>query len=337
MALKLHFLATPVLFAFSTEEIWDMIVANTNNYAEWKRGQSETVGRPWAPVTKPEMKAFIGVTILMGILKFPRLEDYWQESCKYLRTDLAEVFSSVRYQQISRFLHISDRTQDLPRNPGDESQHDRLQKVRPLIDHCGLKFKDLYQVGKHITVDEAMIPFKGKWGIKQYMKDKPHKWEIKAFVLADATNGYITRFFIYTKKSVETQYPEVGLCTQAVLDLVEDFHHKGPVLYTDNYYTSPDLYMTLHGYDIYATGTLRISRKGCPKELAKSQLPTKSRVRRGFYKHLSKGPLTAGVWFDRRYVYFLSTSHLPSLPDFTIATTERRDGARKVDVLCPPP
>ena len=38
------------------------------------------------------------------------------------------------------------------------------------------------------SVDEAMIPFKGRLAFKQYMKDKPTKWGIKVFVLADATN-----------------------------------------------------------------------------------------------------------------------------------------------------
>ncbi len=37
-----------------------------------------------------------------------------------------------------------------------------------------------------VTIDEAMIPFKGRLRFKQYMKDKPTKWGIKVFVLADA-------------------------------------------------------------------------------------------------------------------------------------------------------
>ena len=34
-----------------------------------------------------------------------------------------------------------------------------------------------------------MIPYKGRLKFKQYMKDKPTKWGIKAFVLSDARNG----------------------------------------------------------------------------------------------------------------------------------------------------
>ena len=78
-----------------------------------------------------------------------------------------------------------------------------------------------------------MIPFKGRWGIKQYMKDKPHKWGIKSYVPADAPTGYVYNFFIYTGKSADDVHEE-GLCTRAVLDLVADCHHKCHVLYVDN-------------------------------------------------------------------------------------------------------
>ena len=49
-------------------------------------------------------------------------------------------------------------------------------------------------------MDEAMIPFKGRVGFKQYMKDKPTKWGIKVFVLADAMDGYVKAFQVYTGK-----------------------------------------------------------------------------------------------------------------------------------------
>ena len=62
-----------------------------------------------------------------------------------------------------------------------------------------------------------MIPFKGRIGFKQYMKDKPTKWGIKVFVLADATNGYVKAFQVYTRRTVEGR-SDVGSCTKVVLD-----------------------------------------------------------------------------------------------------------------------
>ena len=43
-------------------------------------------------------------------------------------------------------------------------------------------FQDEYVPHEHVTVDEAMVPFKGRRGFKQFMKDKPMKSGIKLWV-----------------------------------------------------------------------------------------------------------------------------------------------------------
>ena len=321
---------------YFTDEIWDLLVTNSNKYAEWKRSQQEKEGRPWEPVTIVELKAFMGVQLMMGILHLPRQEDYWQTKTRYLSTELSRVFSRDRFEQILRYLHVSDREAELEK---DDPNYDKLQKVRPLIDLLCPKFEELFDLGQNITVDEAMIPYKGRLSFKQYMKAKPHKWGIKVFVLADSITGYIYRFFVYTGKALETKEEQkelYGLCTQAVLDLVPGLAYKGHVLYCDNYYTSPELFMELYVDDIYATGTARSNKKFYPNELSQKRQPSRSRVQRGYYKHMSRGPMTAGVWYDRRYVNFLSTSHPPLLADGSLAIVQRKDGANKIDVPCPP-
>ena len=83
-----------------------------------------------------------------------------------------------------------------------------------------------------VTIDEAMIPFKGRLGFKQYMKNKPTKWGIKAFVRSDATNGYVYHMQIYTGKNAETD-SSVGLCSRVVYDLMSGLERKGFDLWYD--------------------------------------------------------------------------------------------------------
>ena len=64
-------------------------------------------------------------------------------------------------------------------------------KVRKFLDLIVPLFESEYSTQENVSIDEAMIPFKGRLRFKQYMKDKPTKWGIKVFVLADATNGYV--------------------------------------------------------------------------------------------------------------------------------------------------
>ena len=105
------------------------------------------------------------------------------------------------------------------------------------------------------------------------MKDKPTKWAIKVFVLADALNGYVKAFQVYTGRTVEGR-SDVGLCTNVVLDLLLEYHNSGLTVYMDNYYSSPQLFAALCDQNINAVGTDRSSRRGFPA----AQLFTKASI-----------------------------------------------------------
>ena len=312
---------------FFTDEVWDLLVQETNRYASENVSHTPHA-RPWEDVTVPEMKAFTGILILMGIVKLPRLDMYWQVKHPLIATEgMSSIMSRIRFEQIYRFLHLADSSQQVPAGqPG----HDKLFKVRNLLNLVLPKFESEYVMHESVTIDEAMIPFKGRLGFKQYIKNKPTKWGIKAFVLSDATNGYIYRMQIYTGKNADSD-SSVGLCSRVVLDLMSGLEREGFDLYTDNYYTSPILYKSLYEKGINACGTMRPNRRGFPPELVHKRKDEA----RGFYDYRSNGPLLAAVWFDRRFIYFLSTMH--SAESSTPVTVKRtnQDGSRN-DVPCPP-
>ena len=43
-----------------------------------------------------------------------------------------------------------------------------------------------------------MVGFCGRFGAKQYMLQRPTKWGIKAFTMADSSNGYLLNVLVYT-------------------------------------------------------------------------------------------------------------------------------------------
>lgn len=64
-----------------------------------------------------------------------------------------------------------------------------------------------------------MIPFKGRLGIKQYMKDKPVKFDIKAWVLADAVTAYCCSFDVYIGKEGTPVTKNIVLSSKVVIEL----------------------------------------------------------------------------------------------------------------------
>ena len=73
-----------------------------------------------------------------------------------------------------------------------------LVRYVPLINHLSSKFASLYNPSKNLAMDEAMIKFQGRSSLKQYMPVKPIERGIKMWVLGDSSNGYFSRFEVYT-------------------------------------------------------------------------------------------------------------------------------------------
>ena len=78
------------------------------------------------------------------------------------------------------------------------------------------------------------------------MKDKPTKWGIKVFVVADARNGYTVRLQVYARKNFTLSSAAPGLSTRVDLELLDGLETNSPKVCIDNYYTSPELFMALH-------------------------------------------------------------------------------------------
>ena len=147
------------------------------------------------------------------------------------------------------------------------------------------------------TIDEAMIPYKGRLRFKQYMKDKPTKWGTKVFVLADSPTGYVKRLQVYTGKGLDSCVTHVRLYTKVVLDLMEGLCNIGLQLYTDSFYISPLLYYRLYKhYGINACGTVHPNRLGFPSQICIKATESN----RGTYQYHSNGPLFACSWVDKR-------------------------------------
>ena len=97
------------------------------------------------------------------------------------------ILVSRRFELILRFLHLAD-SDALPQR--GEPGFDKLLKLRPLFNLLLPRFRDSYTPNQYLSIDESMISFKGRLSFLQYLPKKPHKWGMKAWVLADVQTGY---------------------------------------------------------------------------------------------------------------------------------------------------
>ena len=222
---------------------------------------------------------------------------YWSTDHMFGNQFAHKVMKRDRFDKISQYLHASDTTSNPPRG---QPNHDRLAHVRGILENIRIKCINNFHPHQNVSIDEAMIAFRGRLGWRQYMPGKPTKYGIKAWVRADPHTGYLNDFQIYTGKNGEKQ--EFGLGGRVVKDLTRDITGVNHIVNCDNYFTSPELFESLLADGLYARGTVRENRKGYPKGMLNSDLK-----QQGQSVSAQKGEMVATRWRDKRIICFLST------------------------------
>ena len=295
-----------------------MIVEETNRYAEQCLRQRN---KQWS-TTAEEVRAYFGFLILMGINRLPEIRDYWSTDKSLRYAPIADRISRNRFEAITRYLHFVDNDK-LPAR--GEDGFSRLQKVDPVISSLKESFKAVYYPNSQLSVDEAMIPFKGRSSMKQYLPLKPVKRGFKVWAMADALNGYLYDFNVYTGATGER---EVALGEKVVLTLSESVKGRHHQLYFDNYFTSFSLLEKLLAQGTYGCGTIRTNRKNFPSEMSEQA----KKFQRGGSAFRQCGNTVATSWKDNRVVNVASTLSDPTQQ--TTVQRQQKDGQR-ITVECP--
>ena len=164
----------------------DVIANETNRYAESK-------GRRLS-ASRDEIWAFLGIIIEMGFNRQARISDYWSTDSKLGVKDVQACMSLNRFWSIWSNLHVVDNS---TLSPGDGLG----PKIKPVLDVLEKTFFENYSPGQELSVDEAMIKYKGrvKKG-KVKMPKKPIKEGFKVWCCCCACCGYLCTFQVYAGK-----------------------------------------------------------------------------------------------------------------------------------------
>ena len=127
---------------------------------------------------------------------------------------------------------------------------------------------------------------------------------------ADGRNGYLCDFNIYSGKTAGAA--EHGLGYKVVTNLCQEIYGKWHKVIFDNFFTSMDLVEELFCNKTLSSGTIRVGRRGFPKEL----FDKLKQLARGDVIGMRKGPMMAVTWIDSKPVHMVSTT--PQPPDGNI-------------------
>ena len=253
-----------------TEEVFQFLVDQTNLYYEQyihEKGGLESLPqhsrfRSWTPVSVPEMKVFMAIVLYQGLVRLSRYDMYWSKNELINFKSLTKYMTRDRFLNILVFLHAADNSAEPPR---DSPNYDPGYKIKHISTTLVQKWQELYKPKREVSIDETLVPFKGRTKLLQYIPSKPHKWGLKVWTLADSKSGYVWNWQLYTGKQATNNGR--GAAHQVVMSLMDPLLNLGHHIYCDNYFTSPSLFDELAENQTGACGTLRVNRIGVPREV----------------------------------------------------------------------
>ena len=182
------------------------------------------------------------------------------------------------------------------------------EQISAIFGHDHPPFSVHLTPAREISVNEAMIAFRGR--LVFYIRGKLQPWGIKAYILSESKTGYMYNMLIYYGR--ETQLltsPALNHTTNIVLTLMNPLQNMGYDLYTDRFYTSPQLATELLSIGTTLTGTVMVNKRDLPAAVKY----TRPKPKNGDVTTYRKGSMVVMQWTDKRTLVTLSTKHSNSM------------------------
>lgn len=274
-------LATPPenpLFAwllFITEDILHKIVDCTNKkiesmcikYKHCKRRRDSRTLFTISFINKTtikELKAFLGLLYLQSIFKSNH-EDIRSMWCTdgTGRDIFRCTMSLPRFAFLLSCLRFDDET-----TRKNRVSINKLAPISEIFDLFVANCKENYIPGEYLTIDEMLVPFRGRCGFRMYIPNKPAKYGIKVQVLADSKTHYMCNAEVYTgAKPLKPAKNLLPNPTQVVLRLVEYLPvNSNRNITADNWYSAIETVNELRKRNFTYVGTLRKNKRQIPPE-----------------------------------------------------------------------
>ncbi|XP_031327398.1 piggyBac transposable element-derived protein 4-like [Photinus pyralis] len=254
---------------FISADIMRDLVTFTNQRGRFEVENRIRAGKTmvYKDVDEIEIYAYIGLLICAGALKSNRepVGMLWQDDHCFKRPIYSATMPRTRFSQITSWMRFDDKDTREQRR-----QYDKLAPIRNVLEMFVNNCQKYYNPGSHLTIDEQLVPFRGRCPFRVYMKSKPAKYGIKIWCLADVDTAYCKNLQVYLGKQGNT--PERDQGRRVVLDLVSVLS-PGHGITTDNFFTSLELVEDLLDKKMTLCGTLRKNKTCIPPEF----MPTRKR------------------------------------------------------------
>ncbi|XP_015436031.1 PREDICTED: piggyBac transposable element-derived protein 4-like [Dufourea novaeangliae] len=237
-----------VVSLFFGDDLFQFMVDETNRYRLQNRDKmrDNKNSLQWKNINIMELKHFIGLILIMGLVRKDSRDDYWSTDPTIETPVFSKVMSRSRFRQIWRTWHFCN-------NENMNETSERLFKISPILDYFVSKFNTVYKPQQELSLDESIIPWRRGLFSKVYNAGKLIKYGLLVTTVCEASSGYICNLEICTTKGTKL--------IDTILSVTSPFHNLWHHIYMDNYYNNVEMGKVLLSHKIRICGTIRANRE----------------------------------------------------------------------------
>ena len=196
--------------------------------------------------------------------------------------------SRSRFLEIKKYLHLAIN---------ENLSNSKTAKVNLLYHKLLLNCQQFGIFHKKLSINESIVPYRGKHPIKQFIRNKPMRFGYKIWLMC-GTDSYPYNFQIYKGKEAGPKREALDL-PRVIEDMANIIRLKDAdkhILYFHNFFTSPQLLGNLAKKNLRAIGTVRTNpMMKCPLNILKNN-------ERASLDYRSDGNVLLAQWKDNSVV-----------------------------------
>ena len=329
-------------------EFFERLAAQSNKYARNNmkvRNSTLFIGHKWENIRAGEMIRFFG--IMLRISLEPRkmggyctyfadnttlhLDSNYSVQLRGYNAWAKEIMPLIRFKQIRSAFHPET---------GESECGDKCHQLRYFIRMYNYMAKEVFHLGPNVSFDEGGVAMRSRYcPVRQYNKDKPEKFRVDFFIMADAAYHFIYHLDVYQGKNkanidIDSTLRKLPTTQKAVANAIvktkiANDKDGSRHIYMDNRYASPQLLaLMLTNYNVRGVGTCKANRIGFDSD---SIQISKSCDRGTFARKVDpRLGMVITRWKDSKILQTVST-----VMKSGVSEVSRRTGATVVKVRCP--
>ena len=234
----------------------------------------------WKTTDDTDIWALIGIMFTYGHLKQNMVDVDTIWSTSYGAPVIQCAMSRTRFRELMNALRVDDKA-----TRSDRRARDKFAPIRDLWNEFEVTLRRHYIPGTNITIDEQLVPFRGRCGFLQYLPSKPDKYGMKLFWAEDSETLYPLACIQYLGKEARNPQEEFG--KTVTLSLCQPYFGTNRNINADSFFADQDLAMELLNNGLTLVGTVRQNKRFLPPEFVAKNGLQLHESRFGFQKKLT--------------------------------------------------